>query len=73
MEVGVLGEVVAYLVEEEAGRELVQTLPQPMEETIVWDLLVRLVTQMTVGAIQVDYKNSCLEYHFNPGPVGDPT
>ena len=48
MEGGVLGEVVAYLVEEEAGRELVQTLPLPMEETIVWDLLVRIVTQMTV-------------------------
>jgi len=53
MEGGVLGEAVAYLVEEEAGRELVQTLPQPMEETIVWGLLVRLVTQMTVGVIQV--------------------
>ena len=46
MEVGVLGEAVAYLVEEEAGRELVQTLPQPMEEMIVLDLLVRIVTWM---------------------------
>jgi len=53
MEAGVLGDVVAYLVEEEAGRELVQTLPQPMEETIVWDLLVRLVTPKTVGGIKV--------------------
>jgi len=49
MEGGVLGVFVVYLVEEEAGQELVQTLPQPMEETIVRDLLVRLVTEMAVG------------------------
>ena len=53
MEAGVLGDVVAYLVEEEARQEPVQTLPQPMEELIVWELLVRIVTHMTVGGIQV--------------------
>jgi len=53
MEAGVVGAVVAYLVEEEARQELVQTLHQPMEETIVWDLLARLVTPKTVREIQV--------------------
>ena len=48
MEGGVLGVVVVYLVEVEARQELVQTLHQKMEEMIVWDLLVRSVTQMTV-------------------------
>ena len=62
MEAGVLGDVVAYLVEEEAGRELVQTLPQPMEETIVWDLLVRLVTPKTVGGIKVFSSNILTSY-----------
>ena len=49
MEAGVPGEVVAYPVEEEVGQELAQTLPQPMEEMIVWDLSVRPVTPKTVG------------------------
>ena len=45
---GVPGEAVVQLVEEEPEQELVQTPPQPMEELIVWDLLARVVTQMTV-------------------------
>ena len=33
---------------DEARQELVQTLPQPMEEMIVSDLLVRIVTWVIV-------------------------
>ena len=53
MEAGALGDAVAYLVEEEAGQELVQTLPLPMEEMTVGETLVGGVTHRTVGAIQV--------------------
>merc|ERR1719187_982481 len=53
MEDGVFGEVVVQPVEEEARLELVQTLPQPMEELVVSENLVRIVTWMTVGEIQL--------------------
>ena len=39
--------------EEAAGQELVQTLPQPEEERIVRELLVRTVTHRNVGGSQV--------------------
>merc|ERR1719187_2468097 len=52
MEDGVFGEVVVQPVEEEARLELVQTLPQPMEELVVSENLVRIVTWMTVGETQ---------------------
>merc|ERR550519_901237 len=45
---GVPGESVVQLAGEEPEQELVQTPPQPLEELIVWDLLVRSVTQMAV-------------------------
>jgi len=75
MEVGVLGEVVAYLVEEEAGRELVQTLPQPMEEMIVWDHSVKIVTPKTVEGIQIVLlmEDVCLDASvFFPSSTGAP-
>jgi len=44
----VLGEVVVLDVEEEAGKGLVQSLPQPMEELIVSENLIRIASVMTV-------------------------
>jgi len=66
MEAGVPGEVVAYPVEEEVGQELAQTLPQPMEEMIVWDLSVRLVTPKTVGVVGLWVDDGLTASVFSP-------
>jgi len=52
MEGGVIGDIVVLPVELEAGEELVQTLPQPMEDMIVSENLVGIATWMAVGEIQ---------------------